>query len=111
MTTVLRWRLADAPINTAWLTPPPAIAGVAAVVGPPGPQGPAGSGGGGAAHLEFAQNSPLAQWVINHNLGYKPHVSVISLAGYEITADVKHVSDIQLQINFAVPTTGKAVIS
>lgn len=72
--------------------------------GPPGgvgPQGPAGA--------EFTQvfASPLSSWIVNHNLGKEPLVSVLTTGGLEMVADVQHMSVNQLIVNFAAPTVGR----
>lgn len=58
---------------------------------------------------KFTQLSPLATWVINHNLGYRPHVSVYSVGGVLMLVEVLHASDDQVQILFDSPTAGYAI--
>lgn len=60
------------------------------------------------AGFTFLQNTPSTTWIINHGLGYKPNVSVYTLGGQEIEADILHTNDNQTQIFFSVPTTGIA---
>lgn len=72
-----------------------------------GVQGLPGTGGGNAVYVHH-QTTPTTQWIINHNLGYYPHVSVLSVGLVEITADVQHVSVNQTQIQFSIPTAGLA---
>lgn len=72
-----------------------------------GVQGLPGTGGSSAAYVHN-QPTPAAQWIINHNLGYYPHVSVLSVGLMEITADVQHVSINQTRIQFSTPTAGLA---
>lgn len=69
-----------------------------------GPQGPPGEG---AAYVHM-QASAAAEWIVNHNLGARPHVTVLSTGGAEIEASVTHVSVNQLLINFAAPQAGSA---
>lgn len=56
------------------------------------------------------QGGALAQWVVNHNLGYKPHVSVQTVGGLEVIAEVLHITSNQLVINFAAATAGTAYL-
>ncbi|CAL4868208.1 hypothetical protein MMA231_02483 [Asticcacaulis sp. MM231] len=80
--------------------------------GPPGEPGPRGlpgepgPPGDPANRYEHLQASPAVQWTVNHNLGRKPHVSVRSVGGVEVLADVVHQSLNQLTVNFAAPYTG-----
>ncbi len=60
------------------------------------------------AGFTYTQNTPSSTWIINHGLGYKPIVSIYTLGGQEIEADILHTSDNQTQIFFSVPTTGIA---
>jgi hypothetical protein len=70
-----------------------------------------GSGGGGVEGLGgfvHTQASGSAAWIINHNLGRRPLISVLSPGGVEVEAEVVHVSINQAQVLFATPTTGSA---
>lgn len=74
-------------------------------VGIPGPPGAA------ASQYVFICSSPLATWVVNHNLGYTPSsVRVLSVGGIEVDAEVTNISDNQLTINFVIPFVGRAII-
>lgn len=64
----------------------------------------------GGAYEHF-QNSPASTWTINHNLSYKPSVSIFSLGGIEIEAAIQHATNNQTIINFVVPTAGTATLS
>lgn len=70
--------------------------------GPAGPEGPVGDG------FEFMQAQPQPQWLINHNLGYRPGVFIFSLGGVEIEATVIHASANQVLIHFNTATAGMA---
>lgn len=80
---------------------PVAGGGPVAVVsaGPPGADGVATS-------FTHSQVSPSADWVVNHNLGVRPLVTVLSVGGVEIEANVVHVNANQLRVYFASPQTG-----
>jgi hypothetical protein len=75
-------------------------------VGRPGPQGPPGASG--VVGFSHAQASPAAEWVINHDLGYRPVVELTDLGGNEIRAEVLHVSDNQTRIYFNLAVAGFA---
>lgn len=68
-----------------------------------GPQGRAG----GNPYLH-TQASPSHEWVVNHNLGFRPSVTVFSPGGVEVGANPVHLSTSQLRIYFAAPQSGSA---
>lgn len=72
----------------------------------PGP--PAGGPGSAYTHT---QSSASDAWVVNHNLGYRPAVSVLSVGGKEMLAGVVHTSTNQFVVSFDQPTAGLAVCS
>ncbi len=76
----------------------------AAPRGAPGPTGPPGA----VDDYVFTQGTPAATWTINHNLGRKPLVSLLTVGGMEMNADILHVSVNQVQVNFAQATAGSA---
>lgn len=90
-------------VETQWMLPPDRPGAVAAIISLPGPPGPAG----GTAY-EHLQPSPAAEWVVNHNLGLRPSVTVLSPGGVEVEAHVIHQSSQQLRIYFASPQSGSA---
>lgn len=109
---VLRWRVPAPAIVARWRGPSATVyataqAGrygdIAAVIGPPGQPGP-------TARYIHSQTSAQAQWIINHNLGYFPDVSVLSTGGMEVVAEIVHTSVNQVIVLFAVPYTGSAVL-
>jgi len=55
------------------------------------------------------QSSLSNQWTINHNLGYRPIIDVLSPGGMMVIAEIIHVSVNQVQINFNSPQTGTAI--
>ena len=69
-------------------------------------RGPRGVPGGSA--FEFEQASPSDTWIINHNLGYEPLVSVLTAGGEEVVAELLHVSDNQVRVLLASPLAGRA---
>jgi hypothetical protein len=67
-------------------------------------QGPPGT----VAAYTHVQSSPATTWIINHNLGYKPDVTLYSSGGVVMYAEIVHASNNQTQIIFTIPTTGVA---
>jgi hypothetical protein len=74
------------------------------VQGPPGPPGPPGG-----AFFVHVQNSPSATWIINHNLGRRPGVSLLTLNGDEFEGQIRHVSSNQAQALLATAMAGQAL--
>lgn len=75
-----------------------------------GPSGPAGAAGAGAAAFRHVQGSASSTWVINHNLGIEPQVEVMSPGSVRVNAEVIHVNLNQVQVLFAVPYAGFALL-
>lgn len=72
-------------------------------------RGPAGDDGSGSTTTQYTHNqtSSSATWTVNHNLGRFPSsVAVLSPGGQEVEAGVVHISTNQLQVSFAVASTG-----
>jgi hypothetical protein len=63
-----------------------------------------------AQRFEHVQASPATEWVVNHNLGTVPSVTVYSPGLVQITAEVSHTSTNQTRIRFNTPQTGIAVL-
>lgn len=61
------------------------------------------------AIFNYVQSSPASSWLINHNLGYQPTiVKVKSVGGVEVEAEVIHINNNQVQINFNTNFAGSA---
>jgi hypothetical protein len=54
------------------------------------------------------QSSAAAEWIINHNLGYRPSVTLYSTGGAEIEGEVVHISNNQARVYFATSVAGSA---
>lgn len=87
--------------RTLVLTPEPSRT----IISPRGVQGPAGPAG---ASYEHVQSTPASTWIVNHNLGFHPSVSVRSTGGLELVAEVAHLSVNQAEIRLLTPFTGTA---
>jgi hypothetical protein len=73
--------------------------------------GPAGPPGNGEVQYTHTQAVASATWTVNHNLGYRPAVSVLSVGGALMLAEVIHISANQAQVFFDSPTAGQAACS
>lgn len=78
-------------------------------VGIPGPKGEDGSGVGGAFTYTHTQAVAATTWVLNHNLGGRPNVSVYTAGGVEVWAEVVHISVNQAQVLLDTPLAGFAL--
>lgn len=58
--------------------------------------------------LEIKQQIPETIWVLNHNLGKYPSVTIIDSAGEEVFGSVKHDSNSQVTITFSAAFSGSA---
>jgi hypothetical protein len=63
---------------------------------------PAGAG------YTHTQGSAASTWTVNHNLGFRPDVTIYSAGGREVEADVLHLNNNQTEIYFAAPFSGTA---
>jgi len=70
-------------------------------------QGPAGASGSTSAYTH-TQTTESAEWIVNHNLGVKPVVEILTTGGVLVEAEVLHVTNNQLRIYFASLFTGTA---
>jgi len=85
-------------------------------VGPPGPPGPEGPPGppGESALAEtytFTQLSPSDSWVIAHNLGRYPSVSVVDSGDSTVIPNVTYYDADHIIVAFGSPTSGKAYLN
>lgn len=79
--------------------------------GPVGAQGPPGSNGAAIAyyHTQVALNS---SWLINHDLGFRPNITVEEAGtGYEIMCAEIHHTVNQVELQFNTPRAGTARLS
>lgn len=67
------------------------------------------SSNGGSEVLSFTQSSPLATWIIDHNLGRLPSVQIY-VDEKQVDTDID-ATNTQVILTFPSPTSGVAVIS
>jgi len=64
--------------------------------------------GGGDLSYVHNQTTASAVWNVTHSLIKKPAVTIIDEEGYEVEADVQHLSDNAVTITFSEPFAGTA---
>jgi hypothetical protein len=70
-----------------------------------GPQGPPG------IRYEHLQLEPLSIWTVNHNLGLRPQVKVLSVGGIEMLVEVIYNNTNQVLIYLDSPKSGLVICS
>jgi hypothetical protein len=80
--------------------------GIQGPVGPTGPEGPDGPPGG--SYFTFTQGTPLATWVVVHNLGKFPSVVVEDSTGDLVLGDIHYDNPNQVTLNFSGAFSGVA---
>ena len=63
---------------------------------------------GTAVAFIFTQSVAASTWIINHNLGFKPTVSLYTQGNHEMEGDILHTSDNQVMVYFAAAIAGFA---
>ena len=77
-----------------------------------GPKGDKGdSGTNSDKHYNHTQSIPESIWVINHNLGKFPAVSVADSSGSEVEGEVLYTDSNTVVITFAASFSGKAYLN
>lgn len=57
------------------------------------------------------QNTPSDTWVILHNMGKRPSVSIVDTAEDEVEAEIKYDTNNQITITFSAAMSGKAFLN
>lgn len=78
--------------------------------GPTGPTGPGGSGGSGGS-IVWDQAVSSATWVIPHNLGFHPNVTVVDTANSTVEGQISYDSVNQITLTFSASFSGSAYLS
>ena len=61
-----------------------------------------------AVAFTFTQAAPSSLWIINHNLGYVPTVTVYTTGGVQVSVEIVHVSSNQCRVQSIVAFAGTA---
>lgn len=64
--------------------------------------------GGGDLSYVHNQTTAASVWNVTHSLIKKPAITIIDDDGFEIEADIEHLSDNSVTITFSVAITGTA---
>ena len=60
---------------------------------------------------EYRQVGAQAEWLIEHQLGRNPAVSVTNEAGEQVLAKVEHLSDYVVKVSFTEAMAGSAILN
>lgn len=60
---------------------------------------------------EYTQGSASNSWTINHNLGFKPNVTVVDSAGNIVEGEITYTNSNSLTVSFAASFSGYAYLS
>lgn len=91
----------DGPSVTVQVNGPTTVA--ASTVGIQGP-----SGGGGSAAYTYTQSPAAMVWTIDHNLGFRPTVTVFSESGDEVRPNIQNPTVNRTTIGFSEAFAGTA---
>lgn len=92
------------------LTPADVVV-VNAGVGPQGPPGPPGPAGAPSSFYEHVQASPAGTWTVVHGITRRVHVTVMSVEGDVVFADVDQSLPGTAVVTFSSPAAGSAFVS
>lgn len=76
--------------------------------GAAGADGESAAAGSPGASYVHTQSVASTTWTINHNLGFRPSIELLTVGGVEFQADVVHVSENQALVYLVVATAGSA---
>ena len=62
-------------------------------------------------NYQHTQSVPSDTWAVNHNLNRHPNITLTSVGGKLMIADILHTSINQVLVYFDQPTTGLAICS
>lgn len=81
--------------------------------GDTGPQGPKGEKGDTLFSYSYAfeQQVESTSWSINHNLAYRPAVTIQDYGKNTIEGDLDHITTNTVVVSFALPIAGYAYLS
>jgi hypothetical protein len=65
----------------------------------------------GRVSYEHTQGVTSNSWVISHNLGFKPNVTVVDSAGNIVEGEIAYTNSNSLTVSFSSAFSGKAYIS
>jgi len=79
--------------------------------GEKGDTGERGLPGVSGQPYEFVQSVAASLWIVNHNLGKYPGVTVIDSSGRKVRGSVNYPTSNQILLTFSAPFAGKAYLN
>ena len=68
-----------------------------------------GIAGASPINQKFTQPTPASTWIINHNLGYYPQITLLTLGMEKFDADVAYPNINQIVVTMTAPLAGSAI--
>jgi hypothetical protein len=65
----------------------------------------------GRVSYEHTQGSASSSWVVNHNLGFKPNVTVVDSAGNIVEGEISYTNSNSITVSFQSAFSGYAYLS
>jgi len=62
-------------------------------------------------NFEFTQEEPASTWVIEHNLGKYPSVTIVNPSGEMVQTDYTYINENTIEVYFASAFAGKAYLN
>lgn len=88
------------------------LQGIPGVKGDKGDRGDQGiPGAAGGTSFVFDQAVPTSTWLITHNLGRYPSITVVDSAGSQVYGDAVYISDLVVRVEFSAAFSGKAYLN
>lgn len=86
--------------------------GTTGAIGPTGLTGATGpTGAAGDLNYKHTQGPASADWLVTHNLGKFPSVTIVDSAGEEVEGSVQHINNNSVRILFSAGFTGTAYLN
>lgn len=70
-----------------------------------------GGGGGSGGTYTHNQTSPASTWIIIHNMGFFPQVTVVDSTGEQVEGEVDYIDANTVNVTFSSAFSGKAYLS
>ena len=87
------------------------IVGAVGARGPKGDQGDPASFDINQVSFTYEKQTPGLTWTINHNLRFRPAVTVMDYGTNNIECDIRHINENQVVLTFSEVVSGYAYLS
>ena len=84
---------------------------IVGAVGARGPKGADGTFNINQVSFTYEKQTPGTTWTINHNLNFRPAVTVMDYGTNNIECDIRHVNENQVVLTFSEVVSGYAYLS